>query len=153
MQILFLRVAASCFVEGISLGAWPACWWRVNGNGWVKVDHPAPRPTCCLSNTLIRFRCEWTWHCDIKGFHSLDVCSSPYCINMPLMFHSDTRLFGVQWLWQIHAHNDMTLNGIHFWFGLISSRNTQIVEHIVPIFTWKHPQTTVNTTGAISLSK
>lgn len=48
-------------------------------------------PTCCLSYALIRIRCEWTWHCDMKGFHSLHVTSS-YCINMPLMFHSDTGL-------------------------------------------------------------
>lgn len=47
------------------------------------------RPTCCLDNTLIRLRCEWTWHCDIGEFHSPHGSSSACCINMPLMFHSD----------------------------------------------------------------
>lgn len=86
------HVTASYVLLRVSnVGAWPALAGRKDG--WMEVDRPALRPTCCLSNALIRFRCEWTWHCDIKEFHSLDVSSSPYCINMPLMFHSDTGLF------------------------------------------------------------
>lgn len=41
--------------------------------GWMKVDEDGPpctKTTCCLSNLLIRLRCEWTWHCDIKAIHS-----------------------------------------------------------------------------------
>lgn len=46
-----------------------------------------------VASVLIRYRCEQTWHCDIKEFHSQHVSSSSYCINMPLMLHSDTGLF------------------------------------------------------------
>lgn len=74
------HIAASRVKPRVSnVGAWPARWMDWGG------------PTCCLSHALIRIRCEWTWHCDMKGFHSLHVTSS-YCINMPLMFHSDTGL-------------------------------------------------------------
>lgn len=90
----------------------------------MEVDRPALRPTCCLSNALIRLKCEWTWHCDIKEFHSLDVSSSPYCINMPLMFHSDTGLFSctspITNCSDKYTDNDMIVNGIHSWFSLIS---------------------------------
>lgn len=65
-------------------------------DGWMEVDSPALRLTCCLSNTLIRFRSEWTWHCDIKEFHSLHVSSAPYSINMPLVLHSDSGCYGAQ---------------------------------------------------------
>lgn len=111
-----------CFVEGIDCGDLTGMVGRKDG--WMEVDRPALRPTCCLSNALIRFRCEWTWHCDIKEFHSLHVSSSPYCINMPLMFHSDTDLFSctspITNGSDKYIDNDMTVNGIHFWFRLIS---------------------------------
>lgn len=93
-------------------------------DGWMEVDRPALRPTCCLSNALITFRCEWTWHCDIKEFHRQDVRSSPYCINMPLMFHSDTGLFSctspITNGSRKYTDNEMIVNGIHFWFSLIA---------------------------------
>lgn len=79
-----------CFAEGVECGGLTRMEGRKDRQ--MKVDHPALRPTCCLCNALIRFTSEWTWHCDMKEFHSLDVRSSPYCINMPLMFHSDTGL-------------------------------------------------------------
>lgn len=111
-----------CFADGVECGGLTGMERRKDG--WMEVDRPALRPTCCLSNALIRFRCEWTWHCDIKEFHSLGVRSSPYCINMPLMFHSDTGLFSctspiTNGSDKKYTDNDMIVNGIHFWFGLI----------------------------------
>ena len=117
-----------CFVEGIECGGSTGMVQeerRMDGwmDGWMEVDHPARTPTCCLSNALIRFRCEWTWHCDIKEFHSLHVGSSPYCINMPLMFHSDTGLFSctspITNGSDKYTDNDMIVNGFHFWLRLI----------------------------------
>lgn len=85
------NVSASSVLQRVSnVGTWPA--WRRTTDRQMKVDHPALRPTCCLCNALIRFTSKWTWHFDTKEFHSLHVRSSPYCINMPLMFHSDTGL-------------------------------------------------------------
>lgn len=82
-------VSASNVLQRVSnAGTWLAL--RRLTERQTKVDHPALRPTCCLFNTLIRFTSKWTWHSDTKEFHSWHVRSSPYCINMPLMFHSDT---------------------------------------------------------------
>lgn len=110
-------------VEGVD------CWGMTGmvgrKDGWMEAYHPpAFKPTCCLCNALIGFRCEWTWHCDINEFHSLQVSSSPYCINMPLMFHSDTGLFSctspITNGSDKYSDNDMTVNGIPFSFWLIS---------------------------------
>lgn len=81
-----------CFAEGVE--CWDLTGMEEDDRKAVKskVDHLALRPTCCLFNALIRFTSKWTWHFDTKEFHSRHVRSSPYCINMPLMFHSDTGL-------------------------------------------------------------
>lgn len=85
------NVSASTVLRRVSnVGTWPAL--RRVTERQTKVDHLALRPTCCLFNALIRFTSKWTWHSDTKEFHSRHVRSSPYCINMPLMFHSDTGL-------------------------------------------------------------
>lgn len=107
-----------CFVEGIVSGGLTGMVGRKDG--WMKVDRTALRPTCCLSNALIRFRCEWTWHCDIKEFHSLHVSPSPYCINMPLMFHSDTGLFSCTSAIINGSDKYRDIHDSHFWFRLIS---------------------------------
>lgn len=85
------NVSASTVLQRVlNVGTWTA--WRRLTERQTKVDHPALRPTCCLFNALIRFTSKWTWHSDTKEFHSRHVRSAPCCINMPLMFHSDTGL-------------------------------------------------------------
>lgn len=112
MQRICLRVAAS-YVMGIEYGGGDWLAWQGGKTGGWRWTAFALRPTCCLSNALIRVRCEWTWHCDIKEFHSQHVSSSPYGINMLLMFLSDTGLFSpITNGSDKHTDNDMIVIGI-----------------------------------------
>lgn len=118
-QRICLHVAASYvlwqvsnIVEVVGEEGGRLAWQGGKTAGWRWTTF-ALRSTCCLSNALIRVRCERTWHCDIKEFHSQHVSSSPYCINMPLMFLSDTGLFSpITNGSDKYTDNDMTVIGI-----------------------------------------